>query len=301
MGTSTLPAHHRAALHGELSRDGSSQACWRLIPGQIYHWAHRAQTAHAVVQSCSIQGRATCPSKARQGMGAAARSKSQLPQGHSISDQSLCQGTPLVLSGMLSANYTNCTFLPTESSWQNLGTKYMLQQLETQMAPCPGSTGDWSKRNCRGGAMGIFVTWTSRPEPRDPSAKVSGEGQVEWRERWLSCLGSPVWERRAILPAQPGQILFSCCPCASALSVPSYSITASHRFTCEILISPFCRGPRRTFTGVSLGPQLTESCFDGCGQLFTVECGCEASSARQSLRWTPSPFLSGHPNHYFTI
>lgn len=68
-------------------------------------------------------------------------------------------------------------------------------------------------------------------------------------------LGSPVWERRAILPAQPGQMLFPCCPCARALSVPSYSITASHRFAYETLISPFQQRTKQDIHWGEPGPQ----------------------------------------------
>lgn len=68
------------ALHRELSRNGSSRGCWRLIPRRIYHQV--LQGADSPRASAKLQQFAAglqAPARARLGIRAAAITVQQLP------------------------------------------------------------------------------------------------------------------------------------------------------------------------------------------------------------------------------
>lgn len=159
MGTSTLRAHRRASSARELSRNGSSQGCWRLIPRQIYHWG--SQGADSPCSGANLQ-------RSRQGQ--------QPQQGQArhegCSHEQAAAAPGSVTKATARAHiwcFLGCSVLitlhipPRREEMTALGDKGSASelQMETQMVACPGSTGGWHKGNQRGGPMRVFVAWTS--------------------------------------------------------------------------------------------------------------------------------------------
>lgn len=146
------------ALHGELSRNGSSQGCWRLIPRQIYHWG--SQGADSPCSGAKLQ-------RSRQGQ--------QPQQGQArhegCSHEQAAAAPGSVTKATARAHiwcFLGCSVLitlhipPRREEMTALGDKGSASelQMETQMVACPGSTGSWHKGNQRGGPMRVFVAWT---------------------------------------------------------------------------------------------------------------------------------------------
>lgn len=193
------------------------------------------------------------------------------------------------------------TFLPTESSWQLLGTKYVLQ--------CCGWRHKWFHAQ---GALGSSDRGLCCADTHAPSLRHMPWGALEqspetqggwWGPSWvkgrcLYALGSPVWERGAILCSlhSLGRSLSPAALCQHSLPPATASLLPTGLpVRC---LFPLCK--KRTFTGVSLAP-ANWILFWWLPGSFPPGVWLWASPPLQSLRCTPSPFLSGHPNHYSTM
>lgn len=312
MGTSTLRAHRRAS-----SARGAEQE-WQQ-PG-LLETDPKADLSLGLtgcrqpVQWCkaaAFQAGPAAAARPGQARGLQPWAGRSCPR---VSDQSHCQGPHLVLSGMLSANYTahSSPQRGDDSSW---GQRECFRAADGDTNGCLPREhwGLAQGKSERRPHEGLCCMDTHTPSLRKSTCGALDQSPETLVPRWevraklsegkggCHALGSPVWERRAVLPAQLGQILFPCCPCASSLSVPSYSITTSHGFAREIIFSFRAEDQAGHSLGWAWVPRSSDLVLLTVGQLSTMECGCEASSPLQSLRCTPGPFLSGPPNHYSTM
>lgn len=104
-----------------------------------------------------------------------------------------------------------------------------------------------------------------RPEPTDPSAVVSGEGQAEQRKKWLSCPGQSCVGEESCPPCPAQAEPFPHRSCARAVSLPRYGITASHRFDFQFSLryefSSFKHRTEQDFRWGKPGPPASQILF----------------------------------------
>lgn len=100
---STTDPTGASARPGELSRNGSSRACWRVIPQRIYHQGLQgADSLHVSAKLQTQRGQGWAPGLQQlPGCVQDSPGESQHPTQH----QSHCQGLPFGASQMQSANY----------------------------------------------------------------------------------------------------------------------------------------------------------------------------------------------------